>query len=149
MTEWWKCEPGSRSPQKEPATALFYYLFVFLYMVKNIKDIIDMVPTYTDKVYAGKPDADLVDAADKFFHSLHPYYRKMVTVDSITRRDDAIIIDWAVRKDFVSVEVTKNSVGYYTEMPDGSNPEGCFPLSDECPKPIQKALDFLYCRKTI
>jgi hypothetical protein len=117
-------------------------------MIKSIKDVIDMVPTYTEKVYAAAPDEDLVNAADKFFQSLSPYYRKMITLDSITRRDEVIIIDWAVRKDFVSVEITKNSVGYYTELPDGTNPEGCFTLSDECPKPIQNALDFLYCRNT-
>ena len=109
-----------------------------------------MVPEYTEKVYATGPPKEILAYADEFFTQIPPYYRKMVTVNNITINEGGTIsIDWMVRRDFVSVEIGIGRVGFYSEMPDGTNPEGVYAIGNECPKPIANALAKLYGRKEV
>jgi len=117
-------------------------------MIQKISDVISMVPEYTEKVYASGPPKDILECADLFYAQIPMYYRKIISVDNLTINDSGTIsIDWPVRKDFVSVEVGHGRVGFFSEMPDGSNPEGVFTFDGECPEAIINALDMLYGRK--
>lgn len=108
-----------------------------------------MVPEFTEKVYASGPSKEILECADRFFQQIPPYYRKVLTVENFTiNNEGSISIDWMVRKDFVSVEVGLNRVGFFCEMPDGSNTEGVYPLGNECPTQIVRALDVLYGRNS-
>lgn len=116
-------------------------------MIHKISEIISMVPEFTEKVYATGPSKEILTSADIFFMQIPPFYRKILSIDNLTINDGGTIsMDWMVRKDFVSVEVGANRVGFFSEMPDGSNPEGVFTLGTECPKAISNALDMLYGR---
>lgn len=119
-------------------------------MIRSIKDVIQNIPVYTDKVYAEQPSEQLLDAADRFFSQLPAQHRRLLELGGLSRRDGLLVMDWAVRRDFVSVEVSETAVGFYSELPDGSNPEGVFPAlqeGDPCPAPIVQALDLLYSTK--
>ena len=113
-------------------------------MINKISDVISMVPEYTEKIYASGPPKEILVSADKFFAQIPAYYRKILSVDNLTINDGGTIsIDWQVRKDFVSIEIGLGRVGFFSEMPDGSNPEGVFTIKDECPKAIAQALAYL------
>lgn len=117
-------------------------------MINKISDVISMVPEYTEKIYATGPPREILECADRFFAQIPPYYRKIISVDNLSINDGGTIsIDWQVRKDFVSVEIGLGRVGFFSEMPDGSNPEGVYIIGNECPKQIEKALAYLYGRE--
>ena len=106
-----------------------------------------MVPEFTEKLYAAGPPKEILEGADRFFQQIPPFYRKILTVENFTINNGGTIsIDWMVRKEFVSIEVGDGRVGFYSEMPDGSNPEGVYTLGNECPVQIVGALDMLYGR---
>ena len=122
-------------------------------MINRISDVIHLVPEYTEKVYASGPSKDILDCADAFFQTIPPYYRKLLTVDNVTINEGGTInIDWMVgfgrNRCFVSIEIGNGRVGFFSEMPDGINPEGVYPIGNECPKPIIKALQTIYCRES-
>ena len=108
-----------------------------------------MVPEYTEKVYATGPPKEILECADMFYMMIPAYYRKILSVENLTINNGGTIsIDWQHRKDFVSIEIGLGRVGFYSELPDGSNPEGVFTLTGECPTAIIKALDMLHGRKS-
>jgi len=106
-----------------------------------------MVPEFTEKIYATGPPKEILAFADIFFIQIPAYYRKILSVDNLTVNDGGTIsIDWQVRKDFVSVEIGLGRVGFFSEMPDGSNPEGVYDIGAQCPQAIVRALAMLYGR---
>lgn len=121
-------------------------------MLPSIKQIIRNLPqTHNDDDgFIGDQLTDeVISKADEFLNLIPTYYRKILEINNITvTPHGTIVIDWYTRKNFVSVEVGKNDIGFFSEMPDGINPimnnapfEGPLTL-----KPIVSALNKLYGR---
>ena len=119
-------------------------------MFNSIKDILSVLPSYNDEHgYRVDPPSDLVISnADKFVASLPGYYRKILDAGNITANaHGTLTIDWYRNKNFVSVEIGQTQVGFFTEMPDGTNPQAVVPPTDEPHPLIIKCLNLLYGRE--
>lgn len=120
-------------------------------MFNSIKDILGNLPSYNDENgYRVDPPSELVVSnADKFMNSLPGYYRKILDPENVTASaHGTIVIDWYRSKNFVSVEIGQTKIGFFTEMPDGSNPQSAgTPLTEEANPMIVKCLNMLYGRQ--
>jgi hypothetical protein len=93
-------------------------------MLGKIRDFLDSIPAYTDKIYVTPPTDAVLDNVDAFIETLPGVCRKVLTVDNFTISDGYITIDWARKSDFVSVTVHDDHISFFSELPDGSNVEG-------------------------
>ncbi len=100
--------------------------------------------------YAVDPDVVIKNNTVEFFKKLPGFYQKILDLeDAVTATTyGTITIDWAVKKNFVSVEIGKTKIGFFSEMPDGINPQSeGFDLNDQSGlSMIISALNKLYSR---
>lgn len=110
-------------------------------MIGKIRDFIDHVPSYTDKVYAERPSDIILDNVDAFLETVPGSFKRVLSVQNFTVTDGGCVtIDWAnSKRDFVSVTIYEDYVSYYTELPDGSNVEGTI-RQMACNKQLELAL---------
>jgi len=105
-----------------------------------------------DGIYASPPSAEVIQNSIKFIQGLPTYYQKILDPeDCITATGHGTItIDWYYRKRFISVEIGNTKLGWYSDLPDGSNPssDGIL-LQDKPPAAIISALNMIYYRKDI
>lgn len=93
-------------------------------MFNSIRDISSILPLYEgDDGFISEMPSDLVlSNTDKLLNLLPGYYKKILTIDSISfSTHGTVVIDWAVKKNFVSVEIGQTKVGFFMEMADGIN----------------------------
>lgn len=100
---------------------------------------------------AEKPSAVVISNAEKFFKSLPSYYQKIIDIsDCVTATGyGTITFDWYYRKNFISVEVGNTLIGWFSELPDGTNPSSNGVSVDLPPTQIVSALNKIYGRKDI
>lgn len=92
----------------------------------NLREIIKLFPVpLDDDGKRGIPVSESVaDTAVEFFDSLPAKYKSKVNpLSHITPTPHGtIVFDFAVRKNFVSVEIGDKKIGIFTFLPDGSTP---------------------------
>lgn len=85
----------------------------------------------------------------KFVKSLPAYYQSIIDAEECitATTHGTIVIDWYFRKNFISVEVGTTKIGWFSELPDGTNPSSQGVLLNETPPDdILKSLDKIYSR---
>lgn len=96
------------------------------------------------------PSDTVIENSKRFISSLPTYYQRIIDPEEcITATGHGtIVFDWYYKKNLVSVEIGRTKIGWFTELPDGSNPfsEGIL-LSNEPPKEVVNCLNVIYNRK--
>lgn len=101
---------------------------------------------------AVKPDDTVIQNSIAFIKSLPTYYQKILNpVECITATPyGTISIDWFFRKNLISVEIGKTKIGWFSELPDGSNPSSDgITLKETPPREIIRCLDLIYGRREL
>jgi len=99
----------------------------------------------------GPSDAVIANAIS-FVKGLPAYYQKIIDpVECITATGHGTItFDWYYRKNLVSVEIGTTKIGWFTELPDGSNPScNGILLQDSPPTEVIRCLDAIYGRREL
>lgn len=101
-----------------------------------------------DGYYGTPPSQQVRDNAIAFLSSLPKYYREVIDpVDCITpMAHGTIVIDWYLRKQFVSVEIGNTLVGFFTDFDDGINPQSNGLPAAEIRDVVVQCLNKLYRR---
>ena len=99
---------------------------------------------------AERPSAAVIQNSINFIRSIPTYYQRIIDPeDCITATTHGTItIDWYFRKNFVSVEIGHTKIGWFSELPDGSNSSSDgIDIQEIPPSAIIKSLDKIYNRK--
>lgn len=99
---------------------------------------------------AERPTELVIQNSIKFINSLPLYYQKILDPeDCITATTHGTVtIDWYFRKNFISVEIGNTKIGWFSELPDGSNSSSDgIAIIESPPSDIIKSLDKIYNRK--
>ena len=101
---------------------------------------------------AVKPNEAIIKNSIAFIKGLPTYYQKVINPnDCITATPfGTISIDWYFRRNFISVEVGESKIGWFTELPDGSNPSSQgVAIKETPPTEIIRCLDAIYSRREL
>src|SRR3972149_5126256 len=81
------------------------------------------------------PSDVVIENSINFVKSLPTYYQRIINpAECITATGHGTItFDWYYRKNLVSVEIGATKIGWFTELPDGSNPSSNGILLKETP----------------
>lgn len=98
------------------------------------------------------PSDKVIENSINFVKGLPTYYQRMIDPDDcITATGHGtIVFDWYYKKNFVSVEIGTTLLGWFSDLPDGSNPSSDGVLIQETPPTqIIKCLDLVYDRREL
>ena len=116
----------------------------------KIENFIDNLPRVLndDGGFAERPSKEVISNTKAFLSSIPTYYQKILDPENcITATGHGTItIDFYYRKNFISVEIGNTQIGWFSEMPDGTNPSSTELISEEATKKIISYLDFIYGR---
>jgi hypothetical protein len=115
------------------------------YVINNLPRVLN-----DDGGFGEKPSDDVIKNTIKFFDTVPTYYKKILDPeDCITATSyGTITIDWYFKKNFISVEIGNTKIGWFSELPDGSNSSSNgILIQDSPPADIIKSLDNIYNRK--
>lgn len=105
-----------------------------------------------DGRFAEKPSDLVIQNTINFIKSLPGYYQKILDPeDCITATGyGTVTIDWYYRKNFISVEVGTTLIGWFSDLPDGSNSSSDgVAINEKPPAPIISSLNKIYSRKEV
>jgi hypothetical protein len=92
----------------------------------NLREIIKLfpVPLNDDGSRGIHIPPEVADSAVQFFDALPDVYKnKIRPLDHLSpTAHGTIVFDFAVRKNFVSIEIGAGQIGIFTFLPDGSTP---------------------------
>jgi hypothetical protein len=102
------------------------------------------------RITYGPSDVVIQNAKD-FVKSLPAYYQKILDPeDCITATGHGTItFDWYYKKNFVSAEVGTTLIGWFTDLPDGTNPSSDGIALDRAASAILPCLNKVYFRTDI
>jgi hypothetical protein len=119
-------------------------------MFSSIRDIIDQIVIFNDgdgERPSGRPSDLTLDNSDKFLNTIPGYYKKILEVEEIQfTPHGTVTIDWYSRRNFVSVEIGQTQIGFFSELPDGTNPSATLQFDGKAPEMVVIALNKLYGR---
>lgn len=105
-----------------------------------------------DGGFAERPTPAVIENSINFVKSLPGYYQRMIDPeDCITATGHGTVtIDWYYRKHFISVEIGNTKIGWFSDLPDGSNSSSDgISISDKTPPEIVSALNKIYSRREL
>lgn len=105
-----------------------------------------------DGGFGSPPSPAVIQNSINFVRSLPTYYQRILKPeDCITATGHGTVtIDWYYKKHFISVEIGNTLIGWFSDLPDGTNNSSSgIPISDSPYIGIISGLNKIYSRKEV